>query len=72
MRLELPDDAEPGLYAAVLGVRPGGSEGARLTFRIEPAATGPAWLRQAPDLALWVVAALVGSVVAASLIRIVP
>ena len=28
VRLDLPDDAAPGVYAVVLGVRPGGSQGA--------------------------------------------
>ena len=70
VRLELPDDAEPGVYAVVLGVRPGGSEGARLTFRIEPAESTPAWLRQAADLAMWVSLALVGAVLVVVLVRV--
>ena len=70
VRLELPDDAEPGVYAVVLGVRPGGSEGARLTFRIEPAESTRAWLRQAANLAMWVVPALVGAVLVVFLVRV--
>ena len=62
VRLELPDDAAPGVYAIVLGVRPGRSEGARLTFRIEPAESTRPWLPQAENLAMWVVPALVGAV----------
>jgi hypothetical protein len=70
VRLELPDDAEPGLYAVVLGVRPGSSEGARLTFRIEPAESTRAWPRQAANLAMWVVPALVGAVLVVFLTRV--
>jgi hypothetical protein len=63
VRLELPDDAEPGVYAVVLGVRPGGSEGARLTFWIEPAESTRAWPRLATKLSMWVVVpTLVGAV----------
>jgi hypothetical protein len=69
VRLELPDDAVPGMYAVVLGARPGGSEGARLTFRIEPAESTPAWLRQTANLAIWVVAALAGAVLVVFLVR---
>jgi len=64
VRLELPDDAGPGRYAVVLGIRPGGSEGARLTFRIEPAESTRPWLRQAANLAMWVVPTLLGVVLA--------
>ena len=70
VRLELPRDAEPGMYAVVLGVRPGGPEGARLTFRIEPAESTRAWLRQAANLAMWVVPALVGAVLVVFLVRV--
>lgn len=69
VRLELPDDAAPGMYAVVLGVRPGGSEGARLTFRIEPAESTPAWLRQVANLAMWVVAAVAGAALVVLLVR---
>ena len=69
VRLELPDDAAPGIYAVVLGVRPGSSEGARLTFRIEPAESTRAWLPPAADLATWMVTALIGVVVVAFLVR---
>ena len=62
VRLELPDDAAPGMYAVGFGVRPGGSEGARLTFRIEPAESTRPWLRQAENLAMWVAPALVGAI----------
>jgi hypothetical protein len=62
VRLQLPDDAAPGMYAVVLGVRPGGSDGARLRFRIEQAESTPAWLRQAGNFAMWVVFALVAAV----------
>jgi len=62
VRLELPDDAAPGVYAVVLGVRPGRAEGARLTFRIEPAESTRPWLRQAENLAMWVAFTLVGAV----------
>jgi hypothetical protein len=69
VRLEVPDDAQPGPYAVVLGVRPGGSDGARLTFRIEPAESTGAWIRQAANLAMWVVPALVGAVLVVVLVR---
>jgi hypothetical protein len=69
VRLELPRDAGPGVYAVVLGTRPGGSEGARLTFRVEPSETTGALGRQTAGLAMWVVTVLVG-VVLASLIRV--
>ena len=69
VRLELPDDAAPGVYAVVLGVRPGGSEGARLTFRIEPAESTRPWLRQAENLAMWLAPALVGAVVVVLVVR---
>ena len=67
--LELPHDAEPGAYAVGLGVRPGGSEGARLAFRIEPAESKPAWLRETGNLVMWVVSALIGVVLVFSLAR---
>lgn len=60
LRLELPDDTEPGVYAVVLGARPGGAEGARLTFRVERAET-ERWVRQATSLAMWIVPALAGA-----------
>jgi hypothetical protein len=69
VRLELPDDAEPGVYAVALRIRPGGSEGARLTFRIEPAETTRAWLRQAAKLATWVAPAFIGAVLVVFLVR---
>lgn len=69
VRLELPRDAEPGAYAVVLGSRPGGSEGARLTFRIEPSEGTSALRRQTVSLAMWVVTVLV-VVVLAFLIRV--
>ena len=62
LRLELPESAAPGVYAVVVGVHPGGSEGARLTFLIEPAESVRPWLRQAENLAMWVASALVGAV----------
>jgi hypothetical protein len=61
VRLELPRDAVPGVYEVVLGVRPGGPEGARLTFRIEPAASTRTSLRHAASLAIWVVPAFLGA-----------
>jgi hypothetical protein len=70
VRLELPDEAEPGVYAVVLGVRPSGSEGARLTFRIEPAESTRAWLRRAADFAMWVVPTLFGAVFVVFFVRI--
>ena len=69
VRLELPDDAPPGMYAVVLGVRPGRSEGALLTFWIEPAESTPPWLRQAENLGMWVASAVVGAVFAFLLYR---
>ena len=69
-RLELPDDAEPGVYAVVLGTRPGDSEGARLTFRIESAEDIPAWLRQAASLAMWLLPASMGVVLVVFLARV--
>jgi hypothetical protein len=69
VRLELPHDAEPGTYTPVLAVRPGDSEGARLTFRIEPAEDARAWLRQAENLAMWLAPALAGALVIALLVR---
>ena len=69
VRLHLPANAEPGVYAVVLDVRPGGWEGARLTFRIEPAeSTAPA-LRETASLAMWVVPALIGAVLVVFLAR---
>ena len=70
VRLELPRDAEPGAYALVLGTRPGGSEGARLTFRIEPSESTGALPRQTAGLAMWVVTMLVGVVLVFFLIRV--
>ena len=70
VRLELPDDAEPGVYAVALGVRPGGSEGARLTFRIEPAESTNAPLRQAVNLAQRVFPVLVGAALLVFLARV--
>jgi hypothetical protein len=69
MRLELPRDAEPGVYPVVLGVRPGCPEGARLTFRIEPAESTRASLRQGANLAMRVVPALIGAVLVVFLVR---
>jgi hypothetical protein len=66
VRLELPDDAQPGLYAVVLGVRPGGPEGVRLTFRIEPAESKHAWLRWTANLATWVVPTLIAAALVVS------
>ena len=70
VRLDLPGDAEPGVYAVVLGVRPGGAEGARLTFRVEPAESTRAWLRQAVNFAIWVVPALVGALLVVLFVRV--
>jgi hypothetical protein len=70
VRLELPDDAEPGVYTVLVGVRPGGSEGARLAFRIEPAERERAWLRQPANLAMWVVSAFVGAVLVVVVVRV--
>ena len=69
VRLELPDEAAPGVYAVVLGVRPGGSGGARLTFRIDSAETTGATLQRAASLAMWVVPGLIGVVFVAFLVR---
>jgi hypothetical protein len=69
VRLELPRDAEPGVYAAVLGTRPGGPKGVLLTFRIEHAESTRAWLRQAASGAISVVAALIGAALVVSLVR---
>jgi hypothetical protein len=69
VRLELPQDAEPGVYAVVLGVRPGGSDGARLTFRIEPAESTGAWLRETANLGMWMIPALVVAVLVIALLR---
>ena len=68
-RLELPRDAEPGMYAVVLGTRPGGSEGADLTFRIEPSESTGELRRQTASLAMWVVTVLVGAVLVVVLVR---
>jgi hypothetical protein len=70
VRLKLPDDAEPGLYEVVLGLRPGGSEGARLRFRIEPAERTRGWLRQAVNVAMWVVPTFFGAVLVVFLVRV--
>lgn len=70
VRLELPEDAEPGPYAVTVGVRPGGSDGARLTFRVESAEGSRVWLRQAASLAMWVLPALMGAVLAVVLVRV--
>lgn len=69
VRLELPHDAASGVYAVVLGVRPGGSEGARLTFRVEPAERTRFWLPEAESLAMLVGAALVGAVLILLVVR---
>ena len=69
VRLELPDDAAPGVYAVVLGVRPGGSEGVQLRFRVEPAASAGARLRRAATLALWAAPAFIGAVLVVFLVR---
>ena len=69
VRLELPRDAEPGRYAVVLGIRPGGPEGARLTFRIEPAEGTPAWLRETTNLAMWVAPVLIGAALVLFLVQ---
>jgi hypothetical protein len=69
-QLELPPDAEPGVYALVLGVRPGGSEGARLTFRVEPAESTRAWPRPPSKLGTWVLPAVVGAALVFFLLRI--
>ena len=69
LRLELPGDAEPGVYRTVLDVRPGGSEGARLTFRIEPVESTGASLRRAVNLATWVFPALIGAALVVLVVR---
>ena len=69
VRLELPDDAAPGVYGAVLGVRPGGAEGALLTFRIEPAESKRASLRHEANLATTVVSAAIAAVLVFFLVR---
>jgi hypothetical protein len=70
VRLQLPHDAEPGVYALALGVRPGSSDGVRLTFRIEPAESSGAWVRQAADLATWAVPTLFGLALVVLAVRI--
>jgi hypothetical protein len=61
LRLDLPHEAEPGVYAVTIAVRPGGSGGARLTFSVEPAgATG--WARRPAGLMMWIVAAVAGAI----------
>jgi hypothetical protein len=60
VRLDLGRDADPGAYAVVLGVRPGGPKSARLTFRVEPAESR-GLPRRAPGFALWLVPALAGA-----------
>ncbi len=69
VRLEVPDDAAPGVYAVVLGVRPGGSEGARLIFRVEPAESTRPWLRQAENVAMWMAPVVVGAVLVVFAVR---
>ena len=69
LRLEVPRDAEPGEYAVVLGVRPGGRDAARLTFRVEPTDHRD-WVREAPTVALWLVPALLGAGLSVALVRI--
>jgi hypothetical protein len=69
VRLELPDDAAPGEYAVVFGARPGGSEGTRLTFRIQPAESTRAWLRGAANIAMWVAPTLIGAVLVLFVVR---
>ncbi len=69
LRLEVPHTAEPDAYAVLIGVRPGGSEGVRLTFRIERAESTQAWLRQAASLSMWVVPAIVGAILVVFLVR---
>ena len=64
MRLELPRDAESGVYAVVVGTRPGGSEGARLTFRVEPSEGTGVLPRQTASFAMWAATLLVGVVLA--------
>jgi hypothetical protein len=69
MRLQLPNDAKPGRYGVVLGVRPGGGEGALLTFRIEPGESAGASLRRAATLATWLVPAVIAAVLVVFLER---
>ena len=69
VRLELPDDATRGVYAVVLGVRPGDRAGARLTFRVDAAEATRAWFRQAAILAMWVAPALTGAMLVVYLVR---
>lgn len=69
VRLQLPRDAEPGVYDVVLGVRPGGPEGARLTFRVESAASTRVPLRQAANVASWALSALLGAALVVALGR---
>jgi hypothetical protein len=69
VRLQLPHDAAPGVYTVVLGVRPSGSERARLTFRIEPADSTRTWVEQAANLAPWAVPALIGGILIVFLLR---
>ena len=61
LRLQLPHAAEPGVYAVTIRVRPGRSEGARLTFRVEPAGTA-GWTRRPGGLAIWIAAAVAGAI----------
>jgi hypothetical protein len=61
LRLQLPDAAESGVYEVTIRVRPGGSEGARLTFRVEPAGTA-GWTRRPAGLAIWIAAAVAGAI----------
>jgi hypothetical protein len=70
VRLELPDDAESGLYGVALGIRPGGSEGARLTFRIEPAKRARAWLATGNEPRVWTVPAFLGAVLVVVFVRL--
>lgn len=61
LRLDPPHEAEPGVYAVTIAVRPGGSGGARLTFSVEPAGmTG--WGRRPAVLTMWIVAAVAGAI----------
>jgi hypothetical protein len=68
--IELPPDAQPGVYALVLGVRPGERDVARLTFRVEPAERMPAWRRQGAAFGAWVLPAFVGAILVLLLRRI--
>ena len=54
--LELPDDAEPGVYVAVLGVHPGPDEATRLAFSVEPVEPENGLTRAATIAALLLVA----------------